>query len=77
MSIDLTAALAVALVVGVWLLARQRTHGRRGPLPNVVDAPPSAEPIAPLRMNDNGLGTYSLDLPATPDAMASEGRPPD
>jgi len=77
MAIDLTAALVVALVVGVWQLVRRRTPRRSEPFPNVVDAPPSAEPIAPLRLNDNGLGTYSLDVPATADGMASDGRSSD
>ena len=74
MSIDLWIAFPVALIVGVALLARGRTTNRWGPIQSVVDAPASAEPIAPLRLNDNGLATYSLDLPATTDAAASDGQ---
>ena len=74
MVLDLTAALVVALVVGMWKLARRRTSRRREPFPNVPDAPPSAEPIAALRMGGDGLGTYWLDVRATEDRFASERR---
>jgi hypothetical protein len=45
MTLELTAALVVFLAVAVWLLVRRRTPRRRGPLPDVPDAPPTAVPI--------------------------------
>lgn len=65
MEIDLTAALAVAMVVGVWQLLHWRPAADLGALPDVGDAPPDAEPIVTPHFNDNGLGAYSLELPAS------------
>ena len=45
MTLDLTAALGVFLAVAVWVLVRRRTPRRRGPLPDVPDALPTAVPI--------------------------------
>lgn len=77
MVVDLTPALVVALAVGMWKLVRRRTSRRREPFPNVPDAPPSADPIAALRMGGDGLGTYSLDMRASEDRMAWERRSSD
>lgn len=63
MSIDLTPALAVALAVGAWQVLHWRRRANVGALPEVGDAPPGAEPIAAPRLDDNGLGAYSLELP--------------
>jgi hypothetical protein len=61
----------LALAVGVWRWARRWTWSSE-PLPNVPDAPASAEPIATARLSDDGLFTYSLDLHATEERMASD-----
>ena len=66
MRLDLTAALAVAIVVGAWRLARWRRARPHGPLPEVPDAPPSAEPIAMTRWNADGIGTYTHFISDTP-----------
>ena len=63
MVLDLTAALVVALVVFAWRVGRRRSRDGAGTLPSVSDAPPGADPITTPRLNDNGLGTYSLNLP--------------
>ena len=74
MMLDLTAALLVALAVGVWKLLHRRTSSPGGPFPNVPDAPSSAEPITEARMYGDGLGGYSPDVRASEDQMASERR---
>jgi len=61
---DLTAALVVALAVAAWRFGRRRSRSQTGAMQSVGDAPPHAEPITWPRLNDNGVGTYSLDLPA-------------
>lgn len=63
MHIDLTAALAVALVVAVWQLFRWRPRIESRALPDVGDAPADAEPILAPQLDDNGLGAYSLEMP--------------
>jgi hypothetical protein len=62
MNLDLTAALVVALVVAAWRFGRRRSRYETGAMPSVGNAPPGAEPIARYRLNDDGLGAYSLDL---------------
>lgn len=78
MAIDLTAALFVALVVllivGLRKIGTSRTRSR-GRLQDVGDAPPSAEPIATPRLDDIGLGTYSLDVAADADQAPPDERP--
>jgi hypothetical protein len=43
---------------------------------SVGDAPPGAEPIASPRLNDAGLGTYSLDLSGGSAPRAEQEAPP-
>ena len=53
----------IALLVTAWRwLTRRRSGGTTGALPNVGDAPSTAEPIARPELDDNGLATYSLNL---------------
>lgn len=71
----------LALLVTAWRwLTRRRSPAPSGPLPDIGDAPPQAQPIVRLRLDDNGLATYSM-VPAVPadaepamDPIA-EGRP--
>ena len=77
MRLELSAALGVAIVVGIWRLARWRRAGPGGPLPDVPDAPLSAEPIAMTRWNQDGIGTYTHFLSETSDRMVSDRRPSD
>lgn len=64
MGLDLTPALLVLLVlplvVAVRWLMRRRTPRSSGPLPDVPDAPPSAEPTAVWR--NQYWGIHSLDF---------------
>jgi hypothetical protein len=62
---DLTAALGVALVVYAWRAIRRTRGTWSGPIPSVGEAPADAVPIARLRLQDDGLGTYRLDLPGS------------
>lgn len=57
--------LILALVKAAWRFAHRERPLTRGPLPEVGDAPASATAIASPRLNDDGLATYSLDLPRT------------
>jgi len=76
MSLELSAALVVALGMGVWKLVRWRNSSRGEPFPNVPAAPPSAEPIE-VRMYGDGIGGYEPDIRATEDPMTSERRSSD
>lgn len=69
--LELTAALVVALVVGIWKLVRRRPSSGE-PFPNVPAALPSAEPITGVRMYGDGIGGYSPDAQANEDRTASE-----
>jgi hypothetical protein len=60
---DLSTALVVALIVYAWRALRRTRGTWSGPIANVGDAPPDAEPIARPRLNDDGLATYSLHIP--------------
>jgi hypothetical protein len=60
---ELFAALVVFLSVATWTFARRRRTNPFGPLPEVGDAPPGAEPLGSWRAADDGLWTYWLDLP--------------
>lgn len=55
----------LALLVAGYRRLTQRRAGSRttGPLTNVGDAPPSAQPVTQPRFDDNGLATYSMVLP--------------
>lgn len=58
--------LVLALVVmGLRRLRRER--GRRrlfaGPLPDIADAPPDAQPMLTPRLDDNGLATFTMVVP--------------
>lgn len=60
---ELTPALVFTVLVIATALRTKPRWFRTGGLPSVGDAPPSATPVAWPRLDDNGLGTYSLDLP--------------
>ena len=65
MGFDLAAAALVFVAVGVWRLARRKsTH--RGPLPDVGDAPASADPVFVWRYNDDRFTRYPADVPERP-----------
>lgn len=56
----------VLIVMGVRWLARRRSRSPgSGRLPNVPDAPTDATPLIRPRLDDNGLGTYTLVIPGT------------
>lgn len=59
----------LALIVAAWrwLTRRHASSRPAGPLPNVGEAPRNAEPIIQPRLDDNGLATYSMVVPTTPD----------
>jgi hypothetical protein len=58
--------LLIALLVTAWRwLTRRRSPGAIGAMPNVGDAPSTAKPIVRPELDDNGLATYSLNLPET------------
>jgi hypothetical protein len=59
---------AVLLIVYAWRAVRRTRGSWSGPLPDIGEAPPDAEPIVRPRLNDDGLVTFSLDL--TPGRMA-------
>ena len=59
---DLTVVMVAALIVYAWRAMRRTRGAWSGPIANVGDAPPDAEPIARPRLNDDGLGTYRFDL---------------
>lgn len=70
MPFELTAALLVALAVGVWRLLRRPTGSRsEGPLPDVGDAPPNATSISSPRWNDDGVGAYDPAFPTNADPV--------
>lgn len=64
-----------ALVVAVWRWLTRRRSGVNtfGPLPDVGDAPADAEPIIRPRLDDNGLATFSMVVPAAADGHAANG----
>lgn len=65
--------LLIALIAAAvrWL---RRPHGpATTPLPEVGDAPADAEPLIRPRLDDNGLGTYSMFAPR---ASGHRGSPP-
>lgn len=54
---------AAAIVVMVVRLLPRVIRDMKGPLPDVDEAPPDAEPIALNLPNDDGLFTWSLRFP--------------
>jgi hypothetical protein len=63
----------IALLVTAWRwLTHRRSRPTLGPMPNVGDAPPGAEPMIRPRLDDNGLATYSFAFPDRPAPGASE-----
>jgi hypothetical protein len=66
MGFDLAAAALVFVAVGVWRLARRKSMTNRGPLPDVGDAPASADPVFVWRYNDDGFTRYPADVPERP-----------
>jgi hypothetical protein len=76
MNLDLTAALVVALVVAAWRFGHRRSRSETGAMPIVGDAPADADPIASPRLNDDGLGTYSLDRSGGSAPRAEQEAPP-
>lgn len=71
MSLDLTAALVVFLAVVVLRLLRRRTPRRSGPLDDVPDASPTAEPIEAPGLT---LPYSSLDPSAPPKRLSTRTR---
>lgn len=71
MTLDLTAAAGVFLALAVWVLVRGRTPRASGPLPDVPDAPPTAEPIEAPGMT---LPYSSLDPTAPTKRFAKRTR---
>ncbi len=63
----------LALLVAGWRLISRRRGGSSnvGPLTDVGDAPSGAQPMTQLRLDDNGLATYSM---VTPDDIAGQAR---
>jgi hypothetical protein len=64
MPFELSAALVVFLALMVWRAAHRRRVSNHGPLPDVGEAPPSADPAFVWRYIDDGL--YSRYLTAVP-----------
>jgi hypothetical protein len=63
----------IALLVAAWRwLGHRRSRPTLGPMPNVGDAPPDAEPMIRPRLDDNGLATFSFAFPDRPAPPASE-----
>jgi hypothetical protein len=71
---DLSAALAVALIVYAWRALRRSRGSWSGPIPDVGTPPPDASPIAQPRFDDNGLATHSLVF-STPGESTASQRP--
>ncbi len=46
-----------------WMTRRRAERSHAGPLLDVADAPPDAEPVFRPRLDDNGLATYSTFVP--------------
>jgi hypothetical protein len=59
---EVSAAFVVAIAIAAWRAFRRRGGSEWGPMREVADAPSDALPIASPRLNDDGLGTYSLHL---------------
>ena len=64
MGFDLTAGVIVFLAVVVWRIARRPTMTDRGPLPDIGDAPASADPVFVWRYNNDGFTRYPAEVPA-------------
>jgi hypothetical protein len=59
---DLTLFTVAALIIYAWRAIRHTRGTWSGPIEDVEEAPPDAEPIGRHRLNDDGLGTFRLDL---------------
>lgn len=71
---ELTAAMFVAFLVAAWRMVRGRPRTATGPLPDVGDAPPGAEPIARYRPFNDGLGAYWMEFREAPSgAQVTDG----
>lgn len=64
MPFELTVALIVFLALVAWRAAHRRGPSDHGPLPDVNDAPPAADPAFVWRYIDDGL--YGRYLDAVP-----------
>lgn len=77
---DLSTVMVLALIVYAWRALRRTRGIWSGPIADVGDAPPDAEPIARPRLSDDGLATYYLHLPpadpAAPESRAKLDREP-
>jgi hypothetical protein len=58
MGFDLTAGVLVFVAVVIWRMARRGTLTNLGPLPDVGDAPASADPVFVWRYEDDGFTRY-------------------
>ena len=59
---ELSAAFVVAIAIAAWRTFRRRGRSEWAPVRDVADAPSDSRPLAAPRLNDDGLGTYSLHL---------------
>jgi hypothetical protein len=75
MPLELTAALVVFLGLIVWRAAHRQRSKEVGPLPDVGEAPPSADPVLVWRYNDDGFTRYLAEVPA-PEAERRESDEP-
>lgn len=60
------------LVAALRWLRHPHTAWQTGDMPDVADAPADATPLARPRLEDNGLGTYSMVLPRASEAAAHQ-----
>jgi hypothetical protein len=67
------------IVVAAWRWLRQPSTAAwaSGPLADVGDAPADAEPMFRPRLDDNGLGTYTMVVPGLGRHRAEGRRPRD
>jgi hypothetical protein len=67
----------LALIVAAWRwVTRRRSDSNAfGPVASVGDAPPDAEPLIRPRLDDNGLGTYSMVVPGRRPTVGRRPRP--
>jgi hypothetical protein len=72
---DLTLFTVAALVIYAWRAIRRTRGDWSGPIADVAEAPPDAEPIGRPRLNDDGLATFRLDLSAGSTAPVPPRRP--
>ncbi len=72
---DLTLLTVAALMIYAWRAMRRTRGAWSGPIEDVGEAPPDAEPIGRPRLNDDGTGTFRLDLSSAGTAPVPPRRP--